>query len=166
MLPKSSLLGGGLVAAPGTVASWQAVCSSFWSRPANSLVLVCGVLAPCPVSVIVRRCLSDELMLTGRGHGAPHPHVFSAAVLRTTHGGQESCGRGQDAVRPHRWRPPDTPQRVPCIQAEWVELLLEVQQIFPLSWFNPVGPRPATALLLRNPMRREVTMSHDPGIQL
>ena len=31
---------------------------------------------------------------------------------------------------------------------------------------NPLGPRPATALSLRNPMRREVTVSNDPGIQL
>ena len=31
---------------------------------------------------------------------------------------------------------------------------------------NPLGPRPAAALLLRNPTRREVTVSNDPGIQL
>ena len=32
--------------------------------------------------------------------------------------------------------------------------------------FNPLGPRPAAALSLQNPMRREVTVSNDPGIQL
>ena len=32
--------------------------------------------------------------------------------------------------------------------------------------FNPLGSRPAAALLLQNPMRREVTVSNDPGIQL
>ena len=32
--------------------------------------------------------------------------------------------------------------------------------------FNPLGPRPATALSLRIPMRREVTVSNDLGIQL
>ena len=32
--------------------------------------------------------------------------------------------------------------------------------------FNLLGPRPAAALLLQNPMRREVTVSNDPGIQL
>ena len=31
---------------------------------------------------------------------------------------------------------------------------------------NPLGPRPATALSLQNPMRRAVTVSNDPGIQL
>ena len=33
------------------------------------------------------------------------------------------------------------------------------------SLFYPLGPRPAAALSLRNPMRREVTVSNDPGIQ-
>ena len=31
---------------------------------------------------------------------------------------------------------------------------------------NPLGPRPAAALSLRNSMQREVTVSNDPGIQL
>ena len=31
---------------------------------------------------------------------------------------------------------------------------------------NPLGPRPAAALLLWNPMQREVTATNDPGIQL
>ena len=31
---------------------------------------------------------------------------------------------------------------------------------------NPLGPRPAAALSLRNPLQREVTGSNDPGIQL
>ena len=31
---------------------------------------------------------------------------------------------------------------------------------------NPLGPRPAAALLLRNPMLREVTVSYDSSIQL
>ena len=33
-------------------------------------------------------------------------------------------------------------------------------------FFNPLGLRPAAALSLQNPMRREVTVSNDPGIQL
>ena len=33
-------------------------------------------------------------------------------------------------------------------------------------YFNPLGPRPDTALSQRNPLRREVTVSNDPGIQL
>ena len=37
---------------------------------------------------------------------------------------------------------------------------------FMLDRFNPLGPRPAAALSLWNPMRREVTVSNDPGIQL
>ena len=36
----------------------------------------------------------------------------------------------------------------------------------PVCVFNPLGPRPAAALALQNPMRREVTVSNDPGIQL
>ena len=35
-----------------------------------------------------------------------------------------------------------------------------------LKLINPLGPSPAAALSLRNPMRREVTVSNDPGIQL
>ena len=35
-----------------------------------------------------------------------------------------------------------------------------------IQYLNPPGPRPATALSLRNPMRREATVSNDPGIQL
>ena len=31
---------------------------------------------------------------------------------------------------------------------------------------NPLGPRPAAALLLWNPMQREVTVSNDSSIQL
>ena len=31
---------------------------------------------------------------------------------------------------------------------------------------NSLGPRLAAALSLRNPLRREVTVSNDPGIQL
>ena len=45
--------------------------------------------------------------------------------------------------------------------------------LFPFSFFspsdllfNPLGPRPATALSLQNPMRREVALSNDPGTQL
>ena len=37
------------------------------------------------------------------------------------------------------------------------------------TWYkfiNSLGPRPATALLLRYPLQREVTVSNDPGIQL
>ena len=33
-------------------------------------------------------------------------------------------------------------------------------------YINPHGPRPAAALSLQNPMRREVTASNDPGIKL
>ena len=29
---------------------------------------------------------------------------------------------------------------------------------------NPLGPRPAAALSLQNPMRREVTVSNNPGM--
>lgn len=134
LLQKAVFWSDELIDIHGVIGDWQAVSSSFWSRPVDSIVWGCGASAPHPVSVIMRQCLSDELMLTGRGRGAPHPHVFSAAVLRTTHGGQESCGRGQDEVCPHRWRPPDAPQRVPCIQTEWVDLLWEVQPIFQLSW--------------------------------
>ena len=35
-----------------------------------------------------------------------------------------------------------------------------------LNSINPLGPRPAAALSLRNPMRREVTVPNDPSIQL
>ena len=35
-----------------------------------------------------------------------------------------------------------------------------------LVTFNPLGPRPATAPSLRNPLQREVTVPNDPGIQL
>ena len=31
---------------------------------------------------------------------------------------------------------------------------------------NPLGPRPAAALSLQNPLWREVTVLYDPGIQL
>ena len=31
---------------------------------------------------------------------------------------------------------------------------------------NPLGPRPAAALSLQNPLQKEVTVSNDPGIQL
>ena len=37
------------------------------------------------------------------------------------------------------------------------------------TWYefiNSLGPRPAAAFLLRNPLQREVTVSNDPGIQL
>ena len=33
-------------------------------------------------------------------------------------------------------------------------------------YINPLGPRPATALSLQNPVQREVTVSNDRGIQL
>ena len=43
-----------------------------------------------------------------------------------------------------------------------------VSAICDVLWvlINPFGPRPAAALLLRNPMWREVTVSSDPGIGL
>ena len=45
----------------------------------------------------------------------------------------------------------------PCISV-WITLAL--------FCVNPLGPWPATALSLQNPMWREVTVSNDPGIQL
>ena len=47
-----------------------------------------------------------------------------------------------------------------------VSVCLCVRVRMPVCVFNPLGPRPAAALSLQNPMQREVTVSNDPGIQL
>ena len=45
------------------------------------------------------------------------------------------------------------------------QIIIYLRQ-FKFTQVNPIGPRPAAAFSLQNPLQREVTVSNDSGIQL